>query len=320
MKKVARFVIFSSLTVVLLLVFSIIFRFFAYWIESVKTVSNIMDTEQTALITIIRQALPETLFLSILFSLSYSVRKKIPALISIIVLFILSGTFCLGFFMGVEKIEAMDIPVFSNFPLTAENIELRPGIILSTRDMDMILLKENDGLFGNNPGTVGRTAFSGFPRIISFPESALIYQEVPISRDTTFFNLPLGEEIPWFLQSILIDLNLTARELDLRYKEGLASFFLHGFSLILLLVSLRFLFGMSSWPLANLFLGAMAFRGVLSLQIFLITPETGVIIRSFLGNRVEGSLIPPLVFLVLSALVILYTFLAFLARRGKEEE
>jgi hypothetical protein len=320
MKKLARFVIFFSLTFVLLLVFSVIFSFFAFWIESVKTVSNIMETERTALITIIRRALPETLFLSILFSLSYSVRNKIPALLSIILLFVLSGTFSLGFFMGVERIEAMDIPVFSNFPLTADNIELKPGIILSTRDMDMILLKDETGLFGNSSGAAGRTAFSGFPRVIAFPESTLIYQEAPISRDTTFFNLPLGEKIPWFFQSILIDLDLTARELDFRYKEGLISFFLHGFSLILLLVSLRFLFGLSSWPLANLFFGAIAFRGVLSLEIFLITPETEAIIRSFLGNRIEAFLIPPLVFLGLSALVLLYTLLAFLARRSKEDK
>jgi hypothetical protein len=319
MKKVARLVIFFSLTFIVLLVFSVIFRFFAFWIESVKTVSNIMDTERTALITIIRRALPETLFLSILFSLSYSVRNKIPALISIVLLFVLSGTFSLGFFMGVEKIEAMGIPVFSSFPLTADNIELRPGIILSTRDMDMILLKEEAGLFGSSSGP-GRTAFSGFPRVISFPERTLIYQETPISRDTTFFNLPLGEKIPWFFQSILIDFNLTARELDSRYKEGLVSFFLHGFSLILLLISLRFLFGLSSWPLANLFFGAIAFRGILSLEIFLITPETEVMIRSFLGDGIESFLIPPLVFLTLSALLILYTVLAFLARRSKEEK
>jgi hypothetical protein len=320
MKKLARFVIFFSLSFVLLLIFSVIFRFFAFWIESVRAVSNIMDAERAALITLIRRALPETLFLSILFSLSYSVRNKIPALLSIILLFVLSGSFTLGFFMGLEKIEAMDLPIFSNFPLTAENLALKPGIILSTRDMGMILLKENPGLFGSSSGTAGRTAFSGFPRVISFPESALIYQEVPISRDTTFFNLPLGENTPWFFQSMLIDLNMTARELDSRYKEGLASFFLHGFSLILLLVSLRFLFGLSSWPLANLFFGAIAFRGVLSLEIFLITPETEAIITAFLGNSIDGFLIRPLVFLSLSALVILYTLLAFLARRGKEEK
>jgi hypothetical protein len=320
MKKVARFVIFFSLTFVLILVFSVIFRFFAYWIESVKTVSNIMDTEQTALITIIRRALPETLFLSILFSLSYSVRNKIPAFLSIVLLFVLSGTFCLGFFMGLERIEAMKIPVFSSFPLTADKIQFKPGIILSTRDMDMILLKEEAGLFVCSPGTAGRTAFSGFPRVISFPESALIYQEAPISRDATFFNLPLGEIIPWFFQSILSDLDMTARELDSSYKEGLVSFFLHGFSLILLLVSLRFLFGLSSWPLANLFFGAIAFRGVLSLEIFLITPETEAVIRSFLGNRIEDFLNRPLVCLSLSALLILYTLLAYLARRKKKKK
>jgi hypothetical protein len=98
------------------------------------------------------------------------------------------------------------------------------------------------------------------------------------------------------------------------------SFFLQGFSLILLLVSLRFLFGLSSWPLANLFFGVMAFRGVLSLEIFLITPETEAVIRSFFGYKIERFLIPPLVFLSLSALVLLYTALAFLARRNKEEK
>jgi hypothetical protein len=309
MKKFARFFIFVSFSFVLMLILSVLFRFFVYWFESVQAVST--EPGQSFITAIIRQALPETLFLSVLFSLSYSVRYKIPALLSILVLFVLSGAFCLGFFMGLEKIEALELPLLSGTPLSPANVEMRSGLILSRQDMDIIVLKEDSGLAGSS---------SGFPRVISFPERPLLYQEAPIGRDAVVFSLPLGDRSPWFLQSIIIDLNLTARELNSRYKEGLVSFFLYGFSLILLLVSLRFLFGFSSWPLANLFLGAIAFRAVLSLEVFLIAPETVYFISSFFSERVNNSYLQPLVFVLMGTLILLYTFLAFLARRKRRED
>jgi hypothetical protein len=309
MKKFARFFIFVSFCFVILLILSVLFRFFVYWFESVQAVST--DHGLSFITAIIRQALPETLILSMLFSLSYSVRHKVPALLSIIVLFVLSGAFCLGFFIGLERIEALEFPLLSGTPLSPANVEMRSGLILSRQDMDIIVLKEDSRLAGNS---------SGFPRVISFPERPLLYQEAPIGRDAVTFSLPLGDRSPWFLQSMIIDLDLTARELNSRYSEGLVSFFLYGLSLIFLFVSLRFLFGLSAWPLANLFFGAIAFRAVLSLEVFLIAPETVYFISSFFSDRVNNSYLQPMVFVLLGTLILLYTFLAFLARRKRRED
>ncbi|MDR0312041.1 MAG: hypothetical protein LBI14_00425 [Treponema sp.] len=309
MKKFARFFIFVSFSFVIMLILSVLFRFFVYWFESVQAVPA--APEKSFITSIIRQALPETLFLSVLFSLSYSVRHKIPAVLSILVLFVLSGAFCLGFFMGIERVEALELPLLSGTPLSPANVEMRSGLILSRQDMDIIVLKEDAESAGSS---------SGFPRVISFPERPLLYQEAPIGRDAVVYGLPLGDRSPWFLQSIIIDLDLTARELNARYNEGLESFFLYGLSLILLLVSLRFLFGISSWPLANLFFGAIVFRAVLSLEVFLIVPEIEYFISSFFSDRVNKSYLQPMVFIILGTLILLYTLLAFLARRKRRED
>jgi hypothetical protein len=72
---------------------------------------------------------------------------------------------------------------------------------------------------------------------------------------------------------------------------------------------------LSAWPLANLFLGGLAFRGVLALETFLNTPEIQDIIASFLKNIFPVSLIAPLVFLGIGILVCLYSFLVHLSKK-----
>ena len=127
-------------------------------------------------------------------------------------------------------------------------------------------------------------------------------------------DLPLGEDPPWFFQSITIDFSLSARELKSRFDESIIYFVLYVFPLILFLASMRFIIGLTQWPLANLFMGALVFRMILTLETFLNAREINTLLASFLNRSFPSTLITPLVFCVLSTLIILYTLLAHLAR------
>jgi hypothetical protein len=126
--------------------------------------------------------------------------------------------------------------------------------------------------------------------------------------------LPFRTDETWFISSIAVDFDLVSREFKSRLGQGLLWFCVYAGALIFFLSSLRFLLELSQWPLANLFLGALVFRGILAMQTFLDTPEIEGFLKSFLGERLLGPVLTPLVFCVLGTLIVVYTLLVNLAR------
>jgi hypothetical protein len=265
-----------------------------------------------------RWALSLTLYFSLLFGLSYAARLnavrwnagllgsgkgRLPAPLAMICLFILSLAFSGGAALGLERLgDMISVPGLS-LPLGG------PGLTLTQGDTTIVLIRgpaENRG-----------------PRVVAIPGRPLLYQEQPLGPNNTVLSLPpvpFRDEAPWFLRSLAIDFSLTGRQFEARLGEGLVSFVVYGGALIFLLVSLGFIFKLSNWPLANLFLGCLAFRGILAAETFLNSPEIQDLFASFLGNRLPLSYTVPLVFCVFGVLVNLYTFLVFLARRRTDEE
>jgi hypothetical protein len=302
MKRIAKLALFFSNSFVLLFLFSACFYFLGLWVESIRTISVRAD-QSANLFRSLDWAVSFSLYVSILLSYTYAVRKKISVFASILTVLVLCGAFTFGVFVGIQQLQKV------NFSIELDSsIRSKPGLILSRGDATMVLLSE--------------AGFRG-PRVMSFSEQELLYQGEewgPVSSSLVPA-LPLGNEAPWSIQSILIDFSLSARQLELRFREGFLSFFLYGGSIILFLSSLRFLLGLSSWPLANLFLGAVIFRCILSFEVFLNTTETQFLISSFLVFLVPVTLITPLVFLSLGLLIILYTLMSHLAwgRRKKND-
>ena len=294
MKNLARLIIFFSLAFVILFICSGFFRFLSAWIDSVSTISA--ETEQGGiLLASFSWALPVTLFLTILLALSFSVRKKISAVPGIITVFLLSVIFCLGFYYGMERMSSYD----PSFRFDA-GLSRSRGLILSQLDTDMVILGD-----------------TGFPRVVSFPERPLLYQETGSGPASAIVSLPMESKVPWFVQSILIDFSLTSAELNNRFSRGIISFLAYAGSLLLLLSCMRFLFEISAWPMANFFLGALVFRLVLSLGVFLNTDEVKHFLVSFVNNRIPDYLVIPLAFLIISVIVIPYTIMAFFIRQGR---
>jgi hypothetical protein len=303
MKNFARITLCFSVCFIVVFPAVVLFRFLSSWIETARIIPvGAMPGEDIVELT--WKALPVALYLTVLISTSYAARRKISIPLSIISIVILSFAFIFGFSQGIKRADALR-PAFKPGP----PIKTEPGLILSHFENTIILLKENSDARG--------------PRVVSFPDRPLIYQEVPLGPNNSILGLPalaLGNDAPWIIRSIHIDFNLSAAELKNRLEQDLLSFAAYVFSLILLLASLRFVLELSQWPMANIFLGALVYRGILALEVFLNKREVNTLIVSFLNNRAPAVMVTPLAFGVLGILILLYTILARAARPRRHED
>jgi hypothetical protein len=304
MKNAARLVIIFSLCFVIIFLLTTLFKFLGFWISSIRLFP--IDSEQgEALINASLLSLPIALFFTILFSLSYSVRRKISSPLSILLVIVLSASLTMGFFLVLERLHIL-APYFRISSTHSDNLRSGTGLILSRQDMNVIFLGDGES--------------AEYPRVVSFPERPLIYQEAALGPYNSLLPLPFVDATPWVVRSILIDFSITAREFQTRYDEGFLPFGIYVVSLIFFLASLRFILNLSSWSFANLILGALIFRLTLSLKNFLNASETMLFFNSFLQNRFPQPLIAPMVFFALGSLILLYTFLIFLVRRKRRED
>jgi hypothetical protein len=300
MKNLARLALFFSMCFVILFISTALLRFLALWIDAARIMP--LRTEFSGdFLTALMWAPPVTLYIVILLCLSYAARGKMSVFLSIAGIAVLSAAFTLVLSVGISHIEGVNFAIE-----TAPALRDHAGLVLSRSEMAMILLK------GDVQG----------PRVVSFSDQNMIYQESPRGTNDTTLTLPalpFRSETPYIIQSILIDFSMSARRMDALFREGLFPFFIYVGSLIFLLASLRFLLDLSAWPLANFFLGALVFRGILALETFLNARETYSLISSFLKNTPLGylkeDLIVPLIFGFLGLLVVIYTFLAYMAKR-----
>ena len=298
MKNLARLILFFSLSFIILYIAAILLGVLSSWIDAARIVPLAARPGGDP-IAVGWRILPIVLYFSILLTSSYSVRRSISVPASIISIIILAIIFTAGGSLGLSRTGFLK-PALNPVP----SIQGRPGLVLSQRDNVMVLLKESSETRG--------------PRVVSLPGQPLIYQEKPIGPNNTILNLPdlpFGDETPWFVHSLNIDFSLSAGEMKSRLDNSYFSFFAYIFSLILLLASLRFIMELSQWHLANLFLGALVFRLILTLETFLNMREINALIGTFLTEKVPSMLITPLIFCALGILVIIYTLLTRIARK-----
>jgi hypothetical protein len=304
MKNIAKLVLFGSFCFIILFIFLSLFHFLSLWIDAVRRIPVPPGALSGSLVDAGQRAIPGALYFSILFCLSYAARRKIRVPASILCIFILAALFSFALSLGMDRIRRLG-PALEN----VKTPRGEAGLILSQGETAIVLVKP--------PGDTGG------PRVVSIPGEPLRYQELPLGAQNRIVSLPalpFRNEVPWFFRSLLIDFNLSAGEFASRFRKGPLSFGLYAGALILLLTGLRFILDFGRWPLANMFLGALAFRGVLGLETFLNSPEINAFLGEFLENRIPGFLITPLAFGILAHLVILYTALAHFGWKRREED
>jgi hypothetical protein len=299
MKNIARLVLFFTVSLAGIFVLAAAVRFLHVRIDITRVLPARNSRVEAELLSAARWALPLSLYGALLLSLSYTVRRRIPAPAAMLSLFVLASAAGLGIVLGAEGFHRL-----SSYTIPARPLG-NPGLVLTQADNAIVLIQDPAEIWG--------------PRVVSIPGQALLYQAVPRGPDNQPISLPpvpFRTNTAWVLESLDIDLSLASRLLVGRFSSGgIVPFAVYVCALCFLLVSLRFVLGLSKWPLANLFLGALIFRGILSMETFLAAPEPGEILNSFLGGLIPPPYTAPLIFVFLGFLVCLYTFLSYLARR-----
>jgi hypothetical protein len=302
MKSIAQLVLFFTVCFLLIFAAAGAVRFLQLSVDAAKAIPVGPPLALEDLISAIRELLPLALYVTVLLTLSYAARRNTPFLLATIILFILAGAFTFGSVWGLRQAKNLksmpgtDVSRESSFRTLG-----RRGLILSQRNTVIVLL--------GNPDS------NGGPRVISYPGEPLIYQEEPASPESAALpQAPFRNETSFLTSGIFSDFSLTADRLESRFGSGLFSFGLYGGALILLLLSLRFVMELSSWPLANLFSGAVVFRGILAVETFIDSREIQSFLKAFLGPRIPSFYISPIVFGALGLIVIIYTLLVYSAR------
>ena len=249
-----------------------------------------------------RWALSLSLYGGILIGLIYMVLERVFAPVAILCMVLLSLGFAVGIGQGLDSLSNV---VPATAPASRNHAMGSPGLILSNPvrpyGTAVILLQ--------GPDEPSRS------RVVAVPGSPMVFQDefagLADSLPSTLFN----SNTPWFLQSVGMDIRLSAENLQQRLGEGMQSFLLYAGSLVFLLSSLMFVLKICAWPLANFFLGVLAFRGVLALETMFNSIEMRVTFDSFLQGRIPVSFVVPAIFLVAGLVAHLYSLLTHLARR-----
>ncbi len=272
-------------------------------VDWIKNLPPKPETSLTLLITAAHWALTMALFCSIIITLNYSIRKEVFALIALICVMSLSFLFTFGISTALEQWKSV-VPA-KNPGVTFGGKGLILSNTLNKSETAVILLNGAADPLG--------------PRVVAIPDKPLAFQR-SASADFDLPPIPFGDDTPWFLKDIEIDIRLNAEMFQLKYSQGFISYLLYVGSLIYLLCSLGYVIKFSAWPLANLFLSILAFRGILALNTFFNSKEMQMITASFLNNKIPVVNALPFIFLGFGTLVNLYSLLVFAAKRRVNDD
>jgi len=301
-RKLVKLVLFYSLSFAILFLVTTGLRFLVLRIEWVRALSQEREAILVELITAARWALSLSVYGGVLLGLSYAVRREVFALTAIICVAVLTIGFTFGIGQLLEDWEHVPPAKTLVQPLGS------PGLILSNnvRPASTVLI------------LLEGPAKPGGSRVVATPGKPMLYQEKFAGKDLSLLSLPpapFSDNCPWFLKSLAIDLQLSANNMRQYVNAGLLPFLMYAGTLVFLLCSLMFILRFSVWPLANLFLGCLAYRGILALELFFRTPEMQDVFDSFLQNRLPRVWAIPLIFCVVGLLAYLYSFLVYLLKR-----
>jgi len=215
----------------------------------------------------------------------------------------LSLVFCFGFSFALENWKSVPPAQSAGIPLGGKGLILSNS--LNRNETAVVLLKGTAEPLG--------------PRVTAIPGQPLLFHET-VNANFDLPPVPFTDITPWFLKSFYIDIRLNAEIFQKRFVEGFIPFLIHSGSLIFLLCSLGFAIKFSAWPLANLFIGILAFRGVLALETFFYSPEMQDIFDSFFKNLMPVEFAVPLIFIGFGVMVHFYSFLVFIVKRRDRDD
>ena len=303
MKKLAKLAIFFSLTFIIIFAAATGIRFLSLRVDWAKSLPAKPETTLTLILAAAHWALSLSLFASILTAMNYTVRRLVNPAIAAACVIVLSFIFSFGISLALQQWQAVPPAKVSGVNLGGRGLILSNA---SSRSETAIVLLN---------GTLEPLG----PRITSLPGEPLTYQRAA-GGNFDLPSVPFRNDTPWFLESIAKDIRLNAETFRNKFTEGFFSYLIYAGSLIFLLCSLGYASKFSVWPLANLFIATLAFRGILAFNTFFNTPEMQIITSAFLNNKLPVALALPLMFLGFGILLNVYSFLVFAAKRRSDDE
>jgi len=302
-RKIAKLILFFTLTFVIIFTAGTCLKLLDLRVDWLKSLPPKPENTLTLFISAAHWALSLALFSSILLTTNYIARRKIFPLIAIILIVSMSFAFSFGISLTLNQLRDVD-------PVQTEGVNLGDrGLILSNamnRNVTAIVLLEG-------------TANPLGPRVTAIPGQPMVYHE-STSASFDLPPIPFSDETPWFIKSLSLDLRQNSLVFQRMFSEGFFPYLIYTGSLIFLLCTIGYAVKFSVWPLANLFLAALAFRGILSAGTLLNSPEMQDVIRSFIGNVVPVSFALPMLFVVFGALVCVYLLLVFIIKRRVDDD
>lgn len=305
MKGIARLLLVCVLTYIVILTLIGLLVFVHAWIQTVDSLYTAVFFPKSALLESFKLALPSALYLSILIGISYSVRRKVHAVPSLIILIVLIPALCTG---SAELLEAL--------------------INTSTQDQQVLVpdLKRNGLMIALGEETL----------IIAGPETDPALVAVKLSPYQAFKYYPEGlgslpEHIdspnlfnqvrPSFVFSMAEDFKKVSDYWFALKKEKMLFFIGALAAISFLLVSLRGIMSFSAWPFANLVLSLIAFRLVLYLDVLLASEGTRLFLQKLITIPLHSYMIYMVPLCLLAVLLQLYSLLSFIAgNRGITHE
>jgi len=282
-------------------------RFLAFRLDWTRLLTMHPEALQSEAVAAVRWAISFSLYCSIILGLCFISRERVFAPLAIPCMAVLALGLAYGASLGLENMGGMITGKKVTPPVGG------PGLILANpirpTGIAVVLL---DG--PSKPG--------GARIVVNF-DRPMLYQESFPGKDAFPSSIPLApiaEESPWVYKSVAIDLKLSAENMQRRYDEGMMSFLIYTGALVVLLISFLFIMDLSAWPLANFFLCCLAFRGVLSLETLLNSPDIQSFLNAYLQNYLPISAVVPMIFCVAGLLIYLYSFLVYLAKRKSGDE
>jgi hypothetical protein len=107
------------------------------------------------------------------------------------------------------------------------------------------------------------------------------------------------------------------QQFNTRLNDSRRSFYIYAASIIFCLSCLRFVLNLSTWPLANFFLGALCFGGVLKVGSLFEQDMVRSLLLSVWIDEIPVSMLEPALFCALGFLLIVAAFIAFLIKKRR---
>lgn len=306
-KNFARLVLFTFVCFILVFAASALFSFLQLWIKAASSVPVRHSIYMNEFILQSRWAVSFVLYFTILLSMNYARQNRTNPVVSFLTVAFLAAGLTTAAVKGLSNARLMDAPPFVVSTPTLGGA----GLML-------------DGVGGTVITLIDKPALETGSRVVSLPGRPLIYQDIPLDENSRIIELPgirFKEEHSDLYKSLGADFSLSAGEICARFDKNLFSFLCWICPLIILLISVSHIFDVGAWPLANLFICAVVFRGVLMLEIFLNSRDIYVFLIDFIRGLIPADLITPALFAVLAVLFLLYDILMYFAReKGRHDE